>query len=193
MPEVRLWIDGHRAEARRTRQSLGAPGELLCQEGKTNAIPGYGVSDQQLYQRLGRFLFADFALAEEVQAKVGDDAVEPGVEAAIEAEGVEIAMDAEEGLLVDIAGVLLGAQEVEGEAEDGLIVGVDELLEGELVARLRRSDECRFVRQGPFPEYPGRRDGIRCRVQHGIGRVRRRKVTLGVRAGWAESCDPYAG
>src|SRR5213078_1711032 len=43
--------------------------------------------------------------AQVVQADIGDDAVEPGIEAAFEAKAVEIAVNLEEGFLINIAGI----------------------------------------------------------------------------------------
>ena len=43
-----------------------------------------------------------------VEAEVGDDAVDPGVEGALEAEVAEVAISLEEGLLLDVLGILLG-------------------------------------------------------------------------------------
>lgn len=95
----------------------------------------------------GRFLFADFTLTEVVEADVGDDAVEPGGKAAVEAEGVQVAVDAEEGFLVDVFGLFGGPEKVHGNAQDVLVVRLDERGEGVLIALLRGTDKGRFVHE----------------------------------------------
>ena len=90
----------------------------------------------------GGWVFAAaLAAAQMVQAKVGDDPVEPGVEGALEPEVAEVAVGLEEGLLVNVLGVLLVAQHVQREAEDGLVVAADQRVEGGAVAALSFADE----------------------------------------------------
>lgn len=94
-----------------------------------------------------RLFFADLPFAEVVQADVGDDPVEPGGKTAIEAERVEIAEDAEKCFLVDVFGLFGRPEQVHGDPEDVLIVGLDESGEGVLIALLRGTDERRFVHE----------------------------------------------
>ena len=54
----------------------------------------------------GLIFRARLAAAQVIQADVGDDAVEPSVKAALETEAMEVAVDLEEGFLVDVASVL---------------------------------------------------------------------------------------
>src|SRR5258708_23384496 len=64
--------------------------------------------------QLRRLVFgARLAAAQVVQAHVGDDAVEPGIEAALEAETVYVAINLEEGFLVDVSGILGALHQVQ--------------------------------------------------------------------------------
>src|SRR6266852_4860299 len=84
-----------------------------------------------------RLIFgARLPAAKVVKADIGDNAVKPGVETAFEAESVEIAVDLEEGFLVDVAGVLGALHQVQGETKDVAVVAADQLLEREPTAGL---------------------------------------------------------
>jgi hypothetical protein len=61
-----------------------------------------------------------------VQAQVGHNAVKPGVERALEAEVPDVSIGLQEGLLVDILGVLLGTGQVQGQPQDRLVVLPDQ-------------------------------------------------------------------
>jgi hypothetical protein len=63
------------------------------------------------------------------------------VEAAIEPERIEVAVDPEKRLLVDIPRVFRRPQQGHGEPEDTLIVSADQLLESVLVAALGRPNQ----------------------------------------------------
>src|SRR5207245_9986595 len=68
--------------------------------------------------QLRRLVFgAGLAAAQVVQANVGNDAVEPGVKAALKAESVEIAVDLKEGFLIYVPGVLGPLDPVERQAQ----------------------------------------------------------------------------
>src|SRR6266550_3548221 len=73
------------------------------QRGAVFALALEEISDALLVYsgiQLGRLVFgARLSAAQVVQADVGDDAVEPGIKAALEAESVEIPVDLEEGFL----------------------------------------------------------------------------------------------
>src|ERR1700730_5777061 len=61
---------------------------------------------------------ARLATAQMIEAHVGNDAVEPGVEAALEAETVKISVDFEESFLIDIAGVFGPLHQIQREPQD---------------------------------------------------------------------------
>ena len=89
----------------------------------------------------GGIFAAALAPAELVEAEVGDDPVQPGVEGALKPEVAEVAVRFEERLLVDVLRILLVAEHVQRESENGLIVAADERVEGRAVAALRFADE----------------------------------------------------
>src|SRR6266550_2614844 len=96
---------------------------------------------------LGGLIFgARLSAAQMVQADVGDDAVEPGVEAALEAETVKIAVDLEECFLVDVPGVFGALHEIQSQAQDVPVEAAHQFLESRTTARLR------FRNQGPLVE-----------------------------------------
>src|SRR5216684_4216288 len=116
--------------------------------------------------QLGWLVFgARLAAAQVIQADVGDDAVEPGIEAALEAETVEIAVDLEEGLLVDVPGVLGALHQVQRQAQDVPVEAAHQFLESRTAARLRFRD------QGPLVDV-GQRD------HRGQGGVRATRATV---------------
>jgi len=97
--------------------------------------------------QFGSLIFgARLTAAQVVQANVGDDAVEPGVKAALEAETVEIAVDLEECFLVDVAGVLGALHEIQRQAQNVPVEAAHQFLESSTTARLR------FRNQGPLVE-----------------------------------------
>src|SRR5258707_11172190 len=80
-----------------------------------------------------------------IEAQVGYDAVNPGVERTLEAKASDVLVGLEEGVLIDILGVVLGAGQVQRQAQDGVIVVTHEFLEGGAVPALRLADENRIV------------------------------------------------
>ena len=60
------------------------------------------------------------------------------METAIEAEGVEVAVDPQKGLLIHVARIFRRPQQIHREPEHTLIVRAHQLLKGILVAALRR-------------------------------------------------------
>jgi len=60
------------------------------------------------------------------------------METAIEPERVQVAINPQKRLLINVAGVFRGAQQVHGQAKHTLVVRAHQLLEGFLVAALRR-------------------------------------------------------
>src|SRR3954453_15750945 len=88
----------------------------------------------------GRFLFANLPLAQLIQTYVCYDPVQPGVEAAIEPERMEVPEDPEKSLLIHVSCVLRRPEEVHGKSKHTLVVGPYQLLERVLVTRLGRPD-----------------------------------------------------
>src|SRR5438445_2454513 len=77
------------------------------------------------------------AASEVVQTNVGNDAVEPGVKAALEAESVEIAVNLEECFLVNVPGVLGALHEIQRQTEHVAVVAAHQFLESCTAACLR--------------------------------------------------------
>src|SRR3981189_3715788 len=97
--------------------------------------------------QLGRLVFGPrLAAAQMVQASVGDDAVEPSVKAALEAETVEVTVNLEECFLIDVPRVLGTLHEIESQAQDVPVEAAHQFLESRAAARLRFRD------QGPLVE-----------------------------------------
>lgn len=93
----------------------------------------------------GRIFLSHFSLPEVIEADIRYDAVQPGGEIAVESERMQIFENAEERLLIHVFGLFGGPEQVQGNAEDRLIVRVNEAGEGVLVALLGGTDQGRFV------------------------------------------------
>jgi hypothetical protein len=93
----------------------------------------------------GRLFLADLPLAQIIQANVRHDAVEPGMEAAIEPERIDAAKHAQERFLKDVTCVFLGPQQVDSEPKHTLVVSADKLLESVLIAALNGPDQAGFI------------------------------------------------
>ena len=76
-----------------------------------------------------------------IEADVGDDAVRPGIKAALETEARQIFVNFQEGFLVDVAGIFGLAQNIEGDSQDIAVVAVDQLFKRFAVAALRAFDQ----------------------------------------------------
>jgi hypothetical protein len=71
-----------------------------------------------------------------IQADVGHDPVKPSMKAAIEAEGMQVAVHAKKRLLIHVPRIFRRPQQIHRKPEHTLIIGADQLLEGFLVAAL---------------------------------------------------------
>jgi hypothetical protein len=92
-----------------------------------------------------RVFFAHVPFAQMVEAKIGDDAVNPGVEGTLEAEAPQVFVGLQKGLLVDILRVGFRSGQVQSQAKNGVIVMTHEHLEGCTVSLLRLADQSRIV------------------------------------------------
>lgn len=93
----------------------------------------------------GLILGAARAAAQVVQANVGHHAVEPSVKAALEAEIVQVAVDLEEGVLIEVAGVFGAARQVHRQAQNILVVAAHQFVESGPAARLCRAHQLLLV------------------------------------------------
>ncbi len=97
--------------------------------------------------QLRRLVFGPrLAAPQVVQANVGDDTVQPGIKAALEAETVEIAVNLEEGFLINVPSILGAFHEIERQAQHVAVMAAHQFLESRAAARL-----C-FRNQGPLVE-----------------------------------------
>ena len=80
-----------------------------------------------------------------IEAEIGDDAVDPGVEGTLKAETAQILVGLEEGLLINVLGVGLRSGQVQRQPQHRLIVMTHQDLEGRAVALLRLPDQTRVV------------------------------------------------
>jgi hypothetical protein len=94
----------------------------------------------------GRFFAARLAAAHGIERDIGDDTVEPGVKGALEAEVRKIPVGLEEGFLHDVLRIILRSGDVEGQAQDSLVMLPDQRIEGAARARLRLADQLVFQR-----------------------------------------------
>jgi len=90
-------------------------------------------------------LGAHLALPDLVETQIRNNAVQPSVEAAVEAECMQIAVDAQECLLIHIAGVFLRTEQIQRQTQHGLIVEAYELLKRFAIAALSCADKSSFV------------------------------------------------
>ncbi len=86
------------------------------------------------------------AAAQVVQTNVGNDAIQPGIEAAFETETVEIAVNLEERFLVDVPGVFGALHQIERQPQHVTVVAAHQFLESRAAAGLCYRD------QGPLIE-----------------------------------------
>ena len=123
---------------------LAAAGRLLpIEEVRRTALAGgVGMDDRSLVFGMAA------TSAQMVEADVGDNAVDPGVKGAIKTEARQVAINLDEGFLVDILGVFGAAQNIEREAQDLAVVALDENFEGGAVACLGALDEDAVLGRG---------------------------------------------
>src|SRR5260370_13162752 len=76
-----------------------------------------------------------------IQADIGDNAIKPGVETAFEAEAMQVAVDLQEGFLIDVAGVFGALHQAQGKAQDVAVVSTHKLLKRKAAARLSFLDK----------------------------------------------------
>ena len=97
-----------------------------------------------------RLLFpAGFAPPQVIEAQVGNDAVDPGIEGTFEAEICQVAIGLEEGFLVDVLGILLRPCQAERKPQNWLVVLAHQGFEGGPRAFLRFADQLGLG--GPTP------------------------------------------
>src|SRR4051812_33092332 len=122
--------------------------------------------------------FADTLLTQMVEAKIGDDAVDPGVERAFEAEAAQVLERLQESVLVNVLGFGFRSGESKGQPQNTLVVMANEFFERSMIATLRLSYQSVIVHATKsLGEGFYRRCRIRCatarahpNTQYGFGR-----------------------
>src|SRR5579864_6093215 len=80
-----------------------------------------------------------------VQTNIGHDSIKPCMEAAIEPEGMDVAVDPQKRFLVNVPRVLWGAEQVHRHPQHTLIVSAHQPLKRVLVAALHRPNQGGFI------------------------------------------------
>src|SRR5258705_1011272 len=83
-----------------------------------------------------------------IQADIGDNAIKPCVETAFETEAMQVAVDLQEGLLIDVAGVFGALHQVQGKAQDVAVIASDKLLKRKAAAGLSFLDKGALFKMG---------------------------------------------
>ena len=91
--------------------------------------------------RYRRVFLADLPFAQMIEAKIGDDAVDPGVEGALEAKTGDVFVCLQERFLINVLGLGVGAGQMHRQPEHRLVVVPYQLLEGGAIATLRFADQ----------------------------------------------------
>ena len=135
-------------------------------------------------QHRGRVFATALAPAQMVQAQVGHNPVQPGIKRALEPEVSQMPVRLQERLLVHVLGVLLVAQHMQRQPQDGLVVAPHQRIERARspcwASRIRssssvrcwaRASNCAWVSLLPFLSVFG--PGLRRRLWHRWGRFYR--------------------
>jgi hypothetical protein len=102
-----------------------------------------------LQPRFGRLIFGPAVPAAElVKANICDDAIQPGIETALETEAMQILINFQESFLVDVAGVFWLVQNVQGDSQDVAVVAMHQRFKRFAIARLRAFDQRAVVWRG---------------------------------------------
>ncbi len=86
--------------------------------------------------------------AQMIQANICNDAVQPGVEAALEAEAMQVAINLQESLLINVARVLGTLHQIQRQPQHVPVIPAHQFLERSTVPRLRLRDYAALVKLG---------------------------------------------
>src|SRR5262249_24420239 len=114
-------------------------------------------------RRVGRnrsVFFSDLPFAQVIKAEVGNDAVDPGVEGALEAEAAYVLVGLQESILENVLRVVLRPGQVQSQTQHCLIVMANEFLEGCAIPALRLADQHRVVDAASLPCHGGPCGGV---------------------------------
>ena len=117
----------------------------------SRAASGPGSGRLRLGVPLGQALLAGARRAHVVDGEVGRDPADPGAERPPQLESVERAPGAQERLLGDVVGQVVGAHDPQGHAVHPALVEPHDLLEGARVSPPRPGDQERLIRPHHLP------------------------------------------
>ena len=81
------------------------------------------------------------SLPQVIEAQVGHDSVDPGIEGTLKAEAANVYISTQKGFLVDVLSIFLRAGEMNCEAQHGTVVLPYQFFESGCVAELSSADE----------------------------------------------------
>jgi hypothetical protein len=80
-----------------------------------------------------------------VQAEIGNNAINPGVKRALKTEVPDVPVGLQEGLLIDIVRVGVGAGQVQRQAQHGLVILAHQCLESGTVSALGGANQFAII------------------------------------------------
>ena len=96
-----------------------------------------------------RVIFAPGLFAPQlIKAEIGDDAVDPRIKRALEAEVADVPEGFQKCLLVDVFGIVLAAGQVQRQAQNLVLILAHQRVEGHARARLRLADQLHLLGAG---------------------------------------------
>src|SRR5579883_762431 len=93
----------------------------------------------------GAVFAAGLAFTQMVQAEIGNDSVDPGIERTFKAKTPQVSISLQKGFLVDVLGILFRTCEVQSQPENRLIVLAHQLLKRRARAALRLANQLAVV------------------------------------------------
>ena len=84
---------------------------------------------------------ADLTASQMIEAEIGDDAVNPGVERRLKTKAIKVLVGPEKCFLIDVLSILLGTGEMQRQTQHSLVVISHQLFERGSIPVLRANDE----------------------------------------------------
>src|SRR6266446_302421 len=88
---------------------------------------------------------AELTASQMIEAEIGDDAVNPGVERRLKTKAIEVLVGPEKCFLIDVLSILLGTGEMKRQTQHSLIVIPHQLFERGSIPVLRSNDEFTII------------------------------------------------
>src|SRR5229473_692266 len=93
-------------------------------------------------------LRARLAPPQMIQTNVCDDAVQPGIKAALEAEAMQVAVNLQESFLINVARVLGTLHQIQRQPQHVAVIAAHQFLESSAASGLRLRDYAALVKLG---------------------------------------------